>query len=56
MEASAGVNERLAALTEAGTSVWLDQIRRGMIESGELQRLVEEDLLRRPPTRRSSRR
>ena len=46
MEASAGVNERLAALTEAGTSVWLDQIRRGMIESGELQRLVEEDSLR----------
>ena len=30
------VNERLAALTAAGTSVWLDQIRRGMIESGEL--------------------
>ena len=30
------VNERLAALTSAGTSVWLDQIRRGMIESGEL--------------------
>src|ERR687893_488305 len=46
MEVSAGVNERLAALTEAGTSVWLDQIRRGMIESGELQRLVEQDSLR----------
>src|SRR3954466_15420422 len=42
----ADVNERLAALTEAGTSVWLDQIRRGMIESGELQRLVREDSLR----------
>ena len=27
------VNERLAALTEAGTSVWLDQIRRSLIES-----------------------
>ena len=40
------VNERLAALTEAGTSVWLDQIRRSLIESGELQRLVEEDSLR----------
>ena len=40
------VNERLAALTEAGTSVWLDQIRRGLIEGGELQRLVEEDSLR----------
>ena len=32
------VNERLAALTAAGTSVWLDQIRRKLIESGELQR------------------
>jgi transaldolase / glucose-6-phosphate isomerase len=40
------VNERLAALTEAGTSVWLDQIRRSVIESGELQRMVEEDSLR----------
>jgi transaldolase / glucose-6-phosphate isomerase len=40
------VNERLAALTAAGTSVWLDQIRRGMIEDGELARMVEEDSLR----------
>src|SRR3954453_13472604 len=40
------VNERLAALTSAGTSVWLDQIRRSPIESGELQRMVEEDSLR----------
>ncbi len=40
------VNERLAALTAAGTSVWLDQIRRGMIESGELARMVAEDSLR----------
>jgi transaldolase/glucose-6-phosphate isomerase len=40
------VNERLAALTAAGTSVWLDQIRRGMIESGELARMVEEESLR----------
>src|SRR3954463_5416252 len=46
MEVSAGVNERLAALTAAGTSVWLDQIRRGLIECGELQRLVAEDSLR----------
>jgi transaldolase / glucose-6-phosphate isomerase len=37
-----GVNERLRALAEAGTSVWLDQIRRGFIECGELQRLVDE--------------
>ena len=40
------VNERLAALTAAGTSVWLDQIRRGMIENGELARMVEQDSLR----------
>ena len=40
------MNERLAALTAAGTSVWLDQIRRSLIEQGELQRLVDEDSLR----------
>src|SRR5919112_2912767 len=40
------VNERLAALTAAGTSFWLDQIGRQLIESGELRRLVEEDSLR----------
>ncbi|CAA9539668.1 MAG: Transaldolase, partial [uncultured Thermoleophilia bacterium] len=40
------VNERLQALTEAGTSVWLDQIRRSLIESGELERMVREDSLR----------
>ncbi len=28
MATAAQVNERLAAITEAGTSVWLDQIRR----------------------------
>src|SRR3954466_12021012 len=43
---TANVSERLAALTAAGTSVWLDQLRRGMIESGELARMVEEDSLR----------
>ena len=46
MSVTVGVNERLAALTAAGTSVWLDQIRRGMIESGELQRLIDEYSLR----------
>src|SRR5512133_2853849 len=40
------VNERLAALTAAGTSIWLDQIKRALITTGELQRLVEEDSLR----------
>src|SRR3954467_2011060 len=46
MSVSPQVNERLSALTEAGTSVWLDQIRRGMIEDGELARMVAEDSLR----------
>jgi transaldolase len=39
-------NERLAALTAAGTAVWLDQIRRSLTESGELRRLVDEMSLR----------
>ena len=46
MNVTAKVNERLAALTGAGTSVWLDQIRRSLIECGELERLVKEDSLR----------
>jgi transaldolase/glucose-6-phosphate isomerase len=46
MSATAQVNERLAALTAAGVSIWLDQIRRSMIESGELGRMVAEDSLR----------
>ncbi|HYP48101.1 MAG TPA: bifunctional transaldolase/phosoglucose isomerase [Thermoleophilaceae bacterium] len=46
MEAATQVNERLAALTEAGTSVWLDQIRRTLITDGELQGLVDEYSLR----------
>jgi transaldolase / glucose-6-phosphate isomerase len=40
------VNERLAALTAAGTSVWLDEIKRSLIESGDLTRLIAEDSLR----------
>ena len=46
MSVGADVNERLAALTAAGTSVWLDQIRRSLITSGELERLVRELSLR----------
>jgi transaldolase / glucose-6-phosphate isomerase len=46
MSVETHVNERLAALTAAGTSVWLDQIRRSLITSGELERLVREDSLR----------
>src|SRR3979409_738842 len=40
------VNPRLLALTEAGVSVWLDQIRRSLVQSGELSRMVVEDCLR----------
>jgi transaldolase/glucose-6-phosphate isomerase len=40
------VNERLAALTDAGVSVWLDQIRRSLIERGELKRLIGDYSLR----------
>ncbi len=46
MSSVLNVNERLAALTQAGTSVWLDQIRRSLTQGGELRRLVEEDSLR----------
>ena len=40
------VNPRLAALVEAGCSPWLDLLSRSLIESGELQRLIEEESLR----------
>jgi transaldolase/glucose-6-phosphate isomerase len=33
-------------IQEYGQSIWLDYIRRGMLESGELKRLIEEDGLR----------
>src|SRR3954466_575039 len=46
MSVAAEVNERLARITELGTSVWLDQIRLNLIESGELERLVKYEGLR----------
>ncbi len=46
MATATSVNPRLKALTEAGVSVWLDQIRRSLVEGGELQRMVDEDSLR----------
>ncbi|HEY1540023.1 MAG TPA: bifunctional transaldolase/phosoglucose isomerase [Solirubrobacteraceae bacterium] len=46
MSSVLNVNERLAALTQAGTAVWLDQIRRSLTQGGELRRLVDEDALR----------
>ncbi len=39
-------NARLAALVAAGTAPWLDQIRRGLIADGDLQRLRDESSLR----------
>ena len=39
-------NANLAALVAAGTAPWLDQIRRGLIVSGELARLRDECSLR----------
>ena len=42
----AQVNPRLAALLKAGTSPWLDQIRRTLVEGGELARMVREESLR----------
>ena len=33
----------LLKLEDYGQSVWLDFIRRGMLDSGELLRLIEED-------------
>ncbi|HEY2161137.1 MAG TPA: transaldolase [Solirubrobacteraceae bacterium] len=43
---STQVNPRLELLTKAGVSVWLDQISRSLIQSGELARLMAEDSLR----------
>ena len=42
----ASTNPNLAAITAAGTAVWLDQIRRDLITEGELARLVKESSLR----------
>src|SRR5437763_9359613 len=46
MTTATGVNSRLKALTDAGVSIWLDQIRRSLVEGGELQRMVDEESLR----------
>lgn len=46
MSTATEVNPRLFALTEAGVSVWLDQIRRSLLDGGELVRMVSEDCLR----------
>lgn len=36
----------LRKLSELGQSIWLDDIRRGFIKSGELKQLIEEDSLK----------
>ncbi len=46
MSQTVNVNPRLAALTAAGTSPWLDQIRRSLTQGGELRRMIDEDSLR----------
>ena len=46
MTTATEVNPRLKALTEAGVSVWLDQIRRSLVTGGELARMVAEESLR----------
>jgi len=43
---SAAVANPLKALNEFGQSVWFDYIRRSMLATGELDRLIEEDGLR----------
>jgi transaldolase len=42
---AANVNANLKRLAEAGSSPWLDLLRRSMITSGELARLIAEDSL-----------
>ncbi len=46
MSSVTDANPRLEALTRAGVSVWLDQISRTLISSGELGRLVSQRSLR----------
>ncbi|MFC6160174.1 transaldolase [Kribbella jiaozuonensis] len=37
------MNDRLKALADAGVSIWLDDLSRELLESGELAKLMEED-------------
>ena len=46
MSTATKVNPRLEALTQAGVSVWLDQIRRSLVQGGELARMITEECLR----------
>ncbi|HWE09838.1 MAG TPA: transaldolase [Solirubrobacteraceae bacterium] len=40
------VNQNLKQLVEAGTSPWLDLLRRSLVKDGELARMIAEDSLR----------
>ena len=46
MSTTPQVNENMAAILAAGTSPWLDQIRRDLIAEGTLEKMVAEDSLR----------
>jgi transaldolase/glucose-6-phosphate isomerase len=46
MSTLADVNPNLKALTEAGVSVWLDQLGRSLVAGGELRRMVAQESLR----------
>ncbi|PTL60457.1 bifunctional transaldolase/phosoglucose isomerase [Paraconexibacter algicola] len=46
MSQTVPANERLSALTAAGTSAWLDQIRRDLLTDGELGRMAQAYSLR----------
>ena len=46
MSTLADVNPNLKALSEAGVSVWLDQLGRSLVTGGELARMVEFESLR----------
>jgi hypothetical protein len=43
---TAEMDNPLLKIQEFGQSIWLDYIRRSMITSGELKRLIEKDGLR----------
>jgi transaldolase / glucose-6-phosphate isomerase len=45
MEGVEMATNRLQAVSELGQSIWYDNIRRGLITSGELQRLIENDAI-----------
>jgi transaldolase / glucose-6-phosphate isomerase len=46
MTTTTAIKNPLLGLQRLGQSVWLDYIRRGLIASGELRRLIDEDGLR----------